>query len=312
MDLDLGLEYTGGIRKPTIDEVGYIAVVDDTGLNVEYLAPGSIGIGGGGVLSGSGVPAPGLGTVGEFYLDYAATRLYGPKSGGGWGAGVSLIGASGTNGTNGFTVRNGTGSPSSGIGVNGDFYIDTTAHSIYGPKTAGAWGAATTLVGPTGSTGSTGATGSTGSTGAAGANGLDGNKPVNDPGVDVTFATTAGNVDATAYTIPGSPTGSGRFILTMVAVRVKTAIVGTGTVNIRVGTTTGANDICTDQPVTNGTTVGTIVEGQQAATLGTLMTAGNLYTLAMNAGDVIKIRAATTGTLSAGACTIYVYGVYLP
>lgn len=78
-------------------------------------------------------------------------------------------GSAGTNGVDGLTVRNGSGTPSSGLGVNGDFYIDTTAHAIYGPKTAGAWGSSTSLVGPTGSTGATGSTGSTGATGAAGA-----------------------------------------------------------------------------------------------------------------------------------------------
>jgi hypothetical protein len=58
--------------------------------------------------------------------------------------------------------------PGSGTGSNGDFYVDTTAHAVYGPKTAGAWGSATSLIGPTGSTGSTGSTGTTGTTGATG------------------------------------------------------------------------------------------------------------------------------------------------
>ena len=64
-----------------------------------------------------------------------------------------LAGTNGTNGTNGAdgkTVRNGTGVPSAGLGVDGDFYIDTAADAIYGPKTAGAWGSATSLVGPQG------------------------------------------------------------------------------------------------------------------------------------------------------------------
>lgn len=56
----------------------------------------------------------------------------------------------GTNGANGNTVLSGSGAPSSGLGVNGDYYIDTTAHAIYGPKTAGAWGSATSLIGPGG------------------------------------------------------------------------------------------------------------------------------------------------------------------
>lgn len=48
-------------------------------------------------------------------------------------------GANGTNGTDGNTVLNGTGAPTSGVGVNGDFYIDTSVYVLYGPKAAGAW-----------------------------------------------------------------------------------------------------------------------------------------------------------------------------
>jgi hypothetical protein len=48
------------------------------------------------ILSGAGVPNASLGANGDFYLDTAsATReLYGPKTAGAWGTGVSLVGAS--------------------------------------------------------------------------------------------------------------------------------------------------------------------------------------------------------------------------
>ncbi len=71
----------------------------------------------------------------------------------------------------GNTVLHGSGVPSGGTGSDGDFYLDTTAHTIYGPKTSGSWGSSTSLIGPTGATGATGATGSTGATGATGAQG---------------------------------------------------------------------------------------------------------------------------------------------
>jgi hypothetical protein len=62
-----------------------------------------------------------------------------------------IQGASGTPGTNGNTVLSGSGAPNNPLGVNGDFYIDTTAHAIYGPKSLGAWpGTGTSLVGPQG------------------------------------------------------------------------------------------------------------------------------------------------------------------
>ena len=59
-------------------------------------------------------------------------------------------GSTGPAGADGKTVLNGSGAPSSGLGTNGDFYIDTTADAIYGPKTGGSWGGATSLIGATG------------------------------------------------------------------------------------------------------------------------------------------------------------------
>ncbi len=43
------------------------------------------------------------------------------------------------------TLLNGSGAPSAGLGADGDFYIDTSANAIYGPKTAGSWGSGTAL-----------------------------------------------------------------------------------------------------------------------------------------------------------------------
>ena len=45
----------------------------------------------------------------------------------------------------------GAGAPGAGVGANGDFYLDTTAWVLYGPKASGAWpGSGTSLVGPAG------------------------------------------------------------------------------------------------------------------------------------------------------------------
>jgi hypothetical protein len=68
----------------------------------------------------------------------------------------------------GTSVLNGSGVPSNETGSNGDFYINTVNYDIYGPKSSGVWGNATSIIGPTGATGATGATGSTGATGAQG------------------------------------------------------------------------------------------------------------------------------------------------
>ena len=82
-----------------------------------------------------------------------------------------IKGDPGAQGVAGLSVLNGTGAPGGGIGRDGEFYIDTTAHTIYGPKTAGAWGGATPLVGPQGPAGAAGAAGAQGPAGPTGAQG---------------------------------------------------------------------------------------------------------------------------------------------
>lgn len=132
---------------------------------------GDPGVDGRTVLSGTGAPGPGLGVDGDFYIDTATSDIYGPKTAGAWGAATSLIGAEGPTGNtgdagppgaDGNTVLSGTTAPDPGLGVDGDFYIDTTVDAIYGPKTAGAWGAATSLIGPEGPEGPQGDPGTSG------------------------------------------------------------------------------------------------------------------------------------------------------
>lgn len=55
-------------------------------------------------------------------------------------------GLTGAAGVDGKTILNGSGAPSSGLGTNGDFYIDTTNRRLYGPKASGSWGAYIGLV----------------------------------------------------------------------------------------------------------------------------------------------------------------------
>ena len=80
-------------------------------------------------------------------------------------------GPTGPAGEDGNTVLHGTGVPPPATGVDGDFYIDTTPHNIYGPK-AGAWPTpGTSLIGPQGATGAPGSPGLPGPTGPTGATG---------------------------------------------------------------------------------------------------------------------------------------------
>ena len=121
------------------------------------------------VLNGSGAPSVSIGNNGDFYVDTTNSLIYGPKTSGAWGTGVSLKGSAGANGN---TVLNGSGAPPSATGNNGDFYIDTTNHILYGPKAGGVWpGAGTNLVGPAGSNGNTVLNGSGAPPSATGNNG---------------------------------------------------------------------------------------------------------------------------------------------
>ena len=71
-------------------------------------------------------------------------------------AGIVINSTGGGGSTN--TILNGTTAPASTVGNVGDFYINTTNETIYGPKnTSGSpWGSPTSLIGPTGATGTAG------------------------------------------------------------------------------------------------------------------------------------------------------------
>jgi integrin beta 8 len=80
---------------------------------------------------------------------------------------IAALAPAGIDGEDGRTVLSGTGAPSGGTGVDGDFYIRTSNYVIYGPKTAGAWGTGVSLVGPPGSDGADGADGLDGTDGTS-------------------------------------------------------------------------------------------------------------------------------------------------
>jgi hypothetical protein len=122
-------------------------------------------------LVGHGDPVPSLGIVGDSYFDLTTNAFWGPKTADGWGSEPSgflkgatgetgaigpsgapgaigadgkpgepgPLGPQGEPGVSGNTVLNGEGSPSSDLGIPGDFYIDLTGVTIYGPKTENGW-----------------------------------------------------------------------------------------------------------------------------------------------------------------------------
>lgn len=170
-------------------------------------AQGPAGNDGLNVLNGAIDPAPGDGVDGEFYFNTTSNTLFGPKAGGSWPIGVPLIGpqgpagndgadgatgsqgpvgpqgpagndgadgAPGAAGSDGLNILNGTVDPTPGIGVDGEFYINTTSSTLFGPKTGGSWPGGVSLVGPQGPAGNDGADGATGPQGPAGNDGADG------------------------------------------------------------------------------------------------------------------------------------------
>lgn len=58
-------------------------------------------------------------------------------------------GAPGAPGVSGNTILNGTSVPSSAVGNNGDFYIDTATMALYGPESGGVWPSGVSLSGAT-------------------------------------------------------------------------------------------------------------------------------------------------------------------
>ena len=158
-------------------------------------------------LAGTIAPIATIGKDTDFYLNTATYELYGPKTNGAWGTAKSIIGSvgpqgvqgiqgvqgvagpvgpqglqgvqgvagpQGAAGVNGKSVLNGTVNPANNIGADGDFYINSSARTLFGPKTAGIWQAGVSLVGPIGPQGLQGVQGVAGPAGPAGPAGAQG------------------------------------------------------------------------------------------------------------------------------------------
>ena len=86
-------------------------------------------------------------------------------------------------------LLNGNIDPTSLVGSDGDFYINTNTTMLFGPKLSGAWGAGTSLIGPQGPQGPQGIQGLQGIQGIQGPQGIQGIQGIQG---DTTFAT---NID---------------------------------------------------------------------------------------------------------------------
>ena len=120
--------------------------------------------------------------------------------------------AVGSGGGGGAAWYNGSGVPSSGLGADGDYYLDTATGDVYA-KASGSWSVVTNIMGPPGADGADGATGPAGAPGAdgppgpPGADGADGaTGPAGAPGPaggPFVGMTTSGNITASAASHKG-------------------------------------------------------------------------------------------------------------
>jgi len=108
------------------------------------------------LLYGIGTPGNIIGVDNDSYIDTNSGIFY-LKTSGNWAQVFSMAtgpqgpqgiaGTNGTNGLNGNTILNGTTNPSNTVGINGDFYLNLSNFNFFGPKTAGAWPAGTSIIG---------------------------------------------------------------------------------------------------------------------------------------------------------------------
>ncbi|NRF39296.1 hypothetical protein [Pedobacter foliorum] len=137
---------------------GDAGAVGDKGDKGDTGAIGATGADGTKIYSGITIPDPSIGKTGDFYLNLNNGNFYGPKTAN-WGTATNLKGANGTNGTNGATgaagskIYSGNTTPAVNLGVNGDYYLNTTSYLFYGPKTSGTWPAPINMKGPKGDPG---------------------------------------------------------------------------------------------------------------------------------------------------------------
>jgi hypothetical protein len=126
-------------------------------------ANGANGTNGSSILTGSGVPTGSCNTgdsyvdltytasepTGEVYNCVAATWIDSGHTIEGPQGPQGPQGLEGPAGTNGNTILSGSGAPANNLGNNGDFYLDTSTETLYGPKANNTWPVSgTSLVGP--------------------------------------------------------------------------------------------------------------------------------------------------------------------
>lgn len=207
---------------------------------------------------GSGAPSSGLGIDGDYYLDDATGDVYLKGAGayavvanikGATGA-TGAAGSAGSAGAPGSVWRDGAGAPSSGLGIDGDYYLNDSNGDVY-LKAAGAYSVVANIKG---------ATGATGAAGAAGPNSVSG---------------------TTATTLTGVLRGDG-------------ASVGTVTIGANLSYVAG-----TLSAVNSGGTVTTVSVVTANGVSGTVANPTTTPAITLTLGNITPTSVAATGAVSA-------------
>jgi len=138
----------------------YMAQVGDPGPQGD---PGADGADGAVWLSGAGVPDGGLGEIGDWYLNETNGDVYEKTGASTWTLQSNLEGdqgAPGADGSDGSIWYEGSGVPSGGLGVDGDYYLNDLNGDVY-LKTTGSWSVVANIAGSDGAQGDPGDDGAT-------------------------------------------------------------------------------------------------------------------------------------------------------
>lgn len=112
----------------SLNELGDVSGVPATGQVLQWngvawipatIQAGLNGVDGRSVLNGTVPPAASVGTVGDFYINTSTSQLFGPKTEGGWGNGISLIGPAGPAGPQGVAGEQGPVGATGAVGPQG-------------------------------------------------------------------------------------------------------------------------------------------------------------------------------------------------